>query len=205
MVPCKDARNTRRHREKPVVKYLIVLTPLLLLACNKSPSVSATNESVEEVATKARAALKIEPGLWNSSTEILAVDMPGIKNKAMAEQIANSIRSAKATNFSHCVTPAEAGKPSSEMFAGKANGQCRYDNFQMAGGRIDATMSCTPQSGGLQGSTAAGGTMKMTMNGTYSSTGYDMTMNMATGAEAPGGGMSIKAHTKGARTGACKA
>lgn len=182
------------------MKYLIVLTPLLLLACNKGPSVSATNASVEEVAAKAKAALKIEPGLWNSSTEILSVDMPGIKNKAMAEQIANSMKNAKATDFSHCVTPAEADKPSSEMFAGKSNGQCRYDNFQMAGGRIDATMSCSPQEG-----TAAGGTMKMTMNGTYSSTGYDMTMNMATGAEAPGGGMSIKAHTKGARTGACKA
>jgi hypothetical protein len=187
------------------VKYLIVLTPLLLLACNKSPSVSATNASVEDVAAKAQAALKIEPGLWKSSTEILSVDMPGVKDKAMAEQIANSMKSAKATDFSHCVTAAEANKPSSEMFAGKANGQCRYDNFQMANGRIDATMSCTPQNGGPQSGTGPGATMKMTMNGTYSSTGYDMTMNMATGAAAPGGGMSIKAHTKGARTGVCKA
>lgn len=178
------------------MKYLIVLTPLLLLACNKSPEVSAKNASVEEVAAKAQAALKIEPGLWTSSTEILAVDMPGIANKAMAEQITKSMKSSKAADFSHCVTAAEAAKPSSEMFAGKANGQCKYDNFQMAGGKIDATMTCTPQ----------GGTMKMVMNGTYSSTAYDMTMNMVTSnAQMPGGGMTMKAHTKGARTGACKA
>ena len=178
------------------MKYFIVLAPLLLLACNRNSSVSATNASVEEVAAKAKAALKIEPGLWTSSTQILAVDMPGIKNRAMAEQIANSMKSAKATDFSHCVTAAEADKPSSEMFAGKGNGQCKYDNFQMANGRIDANMTCTP----------SGGTMKMAMNGTYSPTGYDMTMNMTTSnTQMPGGSMSMKAHTKGARTGACKA
>jgi hypothetical protein len=177
------------------MKYLIVLTPLLLLACNNSASVSATNASVEEVAEKAKAALKIEPGLWSSSTQILAVDIPGIKDKAMAEQIANSMKNAKATDFTHCVTAAEAEKPSSQMFAGKANGQCKYDNFQMADGRINANMTCTPE----------GGTMKMAMNGTYSSTAYDMTMNMITSnAQMPGGGMSMKAHTKGARTAACK-
>lgn len=178
------------------MKYLIILAPLVLIACNKSPSVSATNASVEEVAAKAKTALKIEPGLWKSSTEILAVDMPGVKDKAMAEQIAKSMKSAKATDFSHCVTPAEADKPSSEMFAGKATGQCKYENFEMANGRIDATMSCTP----------TGGTMKMAMNGTYSPTGYDIMMNMTTtNAQMPGGGMSMKAHTKGARTGVCKA
>ncbi|AYJ86832.1 DUF3617 domain-containing protein [Sphingomonas paeninsulae] len=178
------------------MKYLIVLTPLLLLACNKGPEVSAKNASVEEVAAKAKTALKIEPGLWTSNTQILAVEMPGLKDKRMAEQITNSMKTNKATDFTHCVTPAEAEKPSSEMFAGKANGQCKYDNFQMGNGRIDATMTCTPQ----------GGTMKMTMNGTYSSTAYDMTMNMVTSnPQMPGGGMSMKAHTKGARTGVCKA
>jgi hypothetical protein len=195
MVPRKDARNVCCYKDNPTMKYLIVLTPLLLLACNNSASVSATNASVEEVAEKAKAALKIEPGLWSSSTQILAVDIPGIKDKAMAEQIANSMKNAKATDFTHCVTAAEAEKPSSQMFAGKANGQCKYDNFQMADGRINANMTCTPE----------GGTMKMAMNGTYSSTAYDMTMNMITSnAQMPGGGMSMKAHTKGARTAACK-
>jgi CCR4-NOT transcriptional regulation complex NOT5 subunit len=181
--------------EKLAVKYLFVLTPLLLLACNKGPEVNAHNASIEEVAAQAKAALKIEPGLWSSNTEIISIDMPGIKDKALAAQITNSMKNSKATDFSHCVTPAEAEKPSSEMFAGKANGQCKYDDFKMANGRIDATMTCTPQ----------GGTMKMAMNGTYSSTGYDMTMNMTTSnAQMPGGGMSMKAHTKGARTGVCK-
>jgi hypothetical protein len=178
------------------VKYLIVLTPLLLLACNKNPEVSAHNASVEDVAAKAKSALKIEPGLWTSSTEILAIDMPGIKDKAMANQIADSMKSRKTTDFTHCVTAAEAEKPSSDMFTGNKNSQCKYDDFQMASGKIDATMTCTPD----------GGTMKMAMNGTYSSTAYDMTMSMTTtNPQMPGGGMSMKAHTKGARTGVCKA
>ncbi|WP_293883774.1 DUF3617 domain-containing protein [Sphingomonas sp.] len=178
------------------MKYFIVLTPLLLLACNKGPSVDVQNASVEDVAAKAKAALKIEPGLWTSNTEILSIEMPGIKDKAIAAQITNSMKGAKNPEFTHCVTAAEAEKPSSEMFASKANGQCKYNNFQMANGRIDATMTCTPQ----------GGVMKMAMNGTYSSTAYDMTMKMVTSnAQMPGGGMSMKAHTKGVRTGVCKA
>jgi hypothetical protein len=177
------------------VKYL-VLTPLLLLACNKGPEVSAHNASVEEVAAKAKSVMKIEPGLWTSSTEILAVDMPGIKDNAMAEQMTSAMKSRKATDFTHCVTAAEAEKPSSEMFTGNANSQCKYNDFKMVGGKIDATMTCSPE----------GGTMTMAMNGTYSSTGYDMTMDMkTTNARMPGGGMSMKAHTKGARTGICKA
>jgi hypothetical protein len=179
------------------VKYLLVLTPLLLLACNKGPSVSAQNASVEEVAAKAKDALKIAPGLWSSNTEILSVQMPGLKDQRMAELITKSMKTNKGTDFSHCVTPAEAEKPSSEMFAGEANGQCKYDNFQMADGKIDATMTCTPGDGSA---------MKMAMNGTYSSTAYDMTMDMITSnAKMPGGGMTMKAHSKGMRTGVCKA
>ncbi|CAN5384258.1 hypothetical protein BH09PSE3_BH09PSE3_18820 [soil metagenome] len=196
MVVHKDGRNVTDYWENPVVKYLIVLTPLLLLACNKGPQVSATNASVEDVAAQAQAAMKIEPGLWTSSSELISIEMPGIKDKRMAETITNSMKANKAADFTHCVTPAETEKPSSEMFAGKANGQCKYDNFQMANGKIDASMTCTPSSG----------TMKMLMNGTYSSTAYEMTMNMTTtNAQIPGGGVSMTAHTKGARTGACKA
>ncbi|MDB5713191.1 MAG: hypothetical protein JWO15_588 [Sphingomonadales bacterium] len=196
MVAGKGARNVIDHWEKSVVKYLILLSPLLLIACNKGPEVSAHNASIEEVAAQAKAALKIEPGLWTSSTELISIEVPGIKDKALAAQITSSMKAAKASDFNHCVTAAEAEKPSSEMFAAKTNGQCKYDDFKMANGKIDATMTCTPQ----------GGTMKMAMNGSYSSTAYDMTMNMVTSnAQMPGGGMSMKAHTKGARTGVCKA
>lgn len=179
------------------MKRLILLAPLVLIACNKG-QVSERNASVEQVAAKARGLVKIEPGQWKATTEVVSIDMPGLKDERMLKAITDGMKQSKATNFEHCVTPEEASKPSSEMFAGKNNGNCVYDKFDMGGGRISATMSCNPPDKTSK--------MQMAMAGTYSPTAYDMTMDMKmTNAAMPGGGMTMKAHTKGARTGVCKA
>ncbi len=177
---------------------LIVLAPLALIACNSGPEVSERNASVEQVAAKAQSVMKIEPGMWTATTQVTAIDMPGMDDKRILKGITDQMNANKANSFTHCVTPEEANKPSSEMFAGKDKGQCTYDKFDMGNGRISAAMTCKPKAGEA--------TMKMAMDGTYSTTAYDMTMDMnVANAAMPGGGMTMKAQTKGARTGACTA
>lgn len=173
---------------------LWIAVPLALAACNSQPSVRADNASVAEVAAKAKA-IRFTPGEWSNSTEVLAFDFPGAKDPRIATMIGDAMKKAQSRAFNHCITPEEAQRPNAGMFQRDAGKDCRYDHFEMAGGRINATMTCTPQ---------AGGKMTMSMDGSYSATSYDMTMDMKmAGGAMPGEGMTMRAHTRGERVGEC--
>jgi hypothetical protein len=184
------------HRLLPAAFALPVLA---LAGCNSQPSVSATNASVAEVAEKAKQAIKLEAGEWSSKTEVLELDMPGMKDPRMAEGMKNAMKQSASQAITYCVTPEEAANPSAKMFGGKDNGECRFDNFVMAGGKMDSKMTCKPKGGGP-------GSMTMVMSGTYAPTKYDATvsMNIAGGPMAGGGAMTMKAKTTASRIGACK-
>jgi Protein of unknown function (DUF3617) len=178
---------------------LLAALPLAALAgCNSGTSVSATNASVAEVAEKAKQAIKLEAGEWSSKTEVLELDMPGMKDPRMAEAMKSAMKQSASQTVTYCVTPEEAANPSAKMFGGKDNGECRFDNFVMAGGKMDSKMTCKPKTGN--------GSMTMVMNGTYAPTKYDATVSMSiSGGPMPGGGaMTMKAKTVATRTGVCK-
>ncbi len=177
---------------------LFLLAPIVLAACSTQPTVKAENASVAEVADAAREAISLQPGQWSTTVDVTELKFPGVDDPRVADAMGGMMKKAQAEAHSYCVTPEQAAKPSAELFAGKANGDCRYDTFTMAGGRIDAAMTCT--------GAGTPGSMTMTTSGTYSSTAYDVAMNMKVANPAmPGGAMTMKARTKGARTGDCKA
>lgn len=93
-----------------------------------------------------------------------------------------------------CLTPEQASRPPSEIFARRQSSRCTYDSFDMAGGKIKAKMTCP---GG------SSGTMIMTMDGTYTPTRY--TMDAVMDVQAPDGAQSMKMSVRsvGTRTGAC--
>lgn len=170
----------------------------LLAACKPSgDDVVLENVSLADAAEQARTANKLQPGQWEAQTRILSVEVPGAP-KEVADAIGKSV-AAKATTVSDCLTPEEAEKPAAEMFAGSRAGECRYEKFSMAGGKMDSTMVCKNPS--------QPGEIRMTMAGDYTPTGYalDMTMVMPGGALPGGQGMTMKARTEGRRTGECTA
>lgn len=178
------------------MKYAILAVSAfaLLSACNKK-SVDLKDASVEDVAAASRDAGFITPGQWDNEMEILSVDMAGgaAANKAVADSMRQAMvgRKQKVTS---CVSEEQARKP--DMFAGQKNGECRYENFTMSGGKISSVMHC-----GAKGSPAA---MQMSMNGTYSEADY--TANVTMTSQGPGGAsMTIKARNAGKRTGDCTA
>jgi hypothetical protein len=178
---------------------LLAALPLAALAgCNSGTSVSATNASVAEVAEKAKAAIKLEAGEWSSQTEVLELDMPGMKDPRMADAMKGAMKQSASKTITYCITPEEAANPSAKMFGGKDNGECRFDNFVMAGGKMDSKMTCKPKAGD--------GSMTMVMSGNYTPSRYDATvsMNIAGGPMAGGGAMTMKAKTTASRIGACK-
>ncbi len=90
-----------------------------------------------------------------------------------------------------CLTAEQAKRPKEDFFAG-SNKNCRYDHFNMGGGKIDAVMQCTGE----------GMTQTMAMQGTYGPDAYQMRMSMKADS-GPAGGMTMKMRVDAKRVGEC--
>jgi hypothetical protein len=182
---------------------LIAALPLLLLAaCNqqstqesaaKTGEVSLTNAAPSEVAKQARAAgpAHFAPGEWETIVEVTDMEMPGMPPQ-MREQMTARLK-ATTKSVKTCMTAEQAAKPEASVLTGKTDGNCTYQNYSMAGGRIDATLVCkSPQ-----------GQLTQVIGGTFTDTSFALASSMdASGG--PGGGMKMKARTTGKRIGDCK-
>ena len=165
---------------------------LPLAACNKEPSVSATNATPGEVAEKVAAtdAITVQPGRWEGSMTIHELDFPGMPanvKKQMMQQMGG------AKTFANCVTEEDV-KQQKAFFTGEGKDtNCKYDHFNLSGGKVDAAMSCTPTNG----------KMSMTMAGTYSAESYHLDMTTRADGAGPTNGMTMKMTVDAKRTGAC--
>ncbi len=173
------------------MKRIVALLPLVLAACNSGgPTVTAKNESVESVSNKVAAAQGsanfISPGQWSSKTTITNLEMPGMDKMPPAAVKAMKEKMAQGQEFSSCVTEADVKSPKAGMFGGDKS--CRYDHFTMAGGSIDAKMTCE----------ASGQKRVMTIKGNYSGDSYHTEVTSDGGAM---GKMSAVVDAK--RTGEC--
>ena len=158
---------------------------LTLAACGSADKKG--EQSAEEVA-KEMAALKMRPGQWEATNEVVSATAPGIPADALRGMVGNK------STVSNCVTPEQAEKPSANFLAGQKDSDCTYQDFSMNDGRMTGTMSCTVP--GMPGKTV------MKMDGKYSPVAYDMNMDMQVAM--PGGAkMNVKARTTGRRTGEC--
>ena len=164
------------------------LAALSLSACKKE-GVVAKDESVESVAKKVdESGIKPQPGRWESSVKIGKMDLPGLPpqaKEAMGKQMGAT------QTFASCLTPEQAAKPDAGFFQAGAK-DCKYDSFVMAGGKIDAAMTCD----------RGGQTLKMTMAGTYSETSYDIEVK-SQGEVQPGMPMSMEMSIASHRAGEC--
>jgi hypothetical protein len=169
---------------------------LPLAACNREPEVRAKNASVEEVVNKVAAAGGVDsfvrPGKWSSTVTIDELSAPGMPPQAAAQM---KQMMARAHNVESCLTPEEAKKPDPNFFSGKDSG-CRYDNFTMAGGKIDMTMRCS-------GGHAKGASSTMHMSGTYAPDEYHMAMENLTETGTKVGAMTMKMRIDAKRVGEC--
>ena len=179
-------------------RALLLLAPAILLsACNKG--VEMKNASVEDVAEATKDAHFIKAGQWSTTSEIVSVNLEGLPAEAqkMGASISKSMIGRK-NSFESCVTEAQSKKPATDLFAGGDKGNCAYDKFSMAGGKIDAVMSCTSPNGP--------GKVTMSMNGDYGDDAYaiNVAMKMPGSPGMPGSGMTMTAKNSGKRTGECK-
>lgn len=180
---------------------LALIVPALLLplaACDSGPKVSATNATAEEVQEKVAAAtgkegVLVNPGRWEGTMTIKEMDIPNMPAQAK-EQMKAQMGGAK--TFVSCVTEEDVKKQKAFFTGDETDKSCKYDHFNMAGGKIDAVMNC--DHGG-------GARMAMTMNGSYSPDSYTMNMSSkASGGNSPMGAMSMTMTVDAKRVGVCK-
>jgi hypothetical protein len=137
--------------------------------------------------------VSLQPGEWETMIESVEIEAPGMP-KQVRDMMAKAMGGNRMT-ITHCVTPQEANRPNGNLFSGKKDANCTYKDFNMAGGRLHGSMTCTGQPG--QGS------MTMAMDGQFSPQNYTVSEKMVT--DAGGSKMTINARVSGRRVGACTA
>jgi hypothetical protein len=183
-----------------MMRTAMILPAMLVLAgCNSEPEYKAENASVAEVTKATQEAVKIQPGKWETRAEILSVDGEGLP-PSMLDAMKQA---SKGQTHETCVTPEMAAKPPQQLL-GMAK-SCKYENFEIAGGNMKASMVCS----GDPANPSAG--MRATMSGKFTSTSYDVTsetavtMVAAAGSSGPTPKMTTKTRVTGRRTGECDA
>jgi len=180
---------------------LPIVAALALSGCGKKEEAAAGGEGAGKGANPAEAiaAAGIEmpqPGLYKQTVKMVEMSIPGMP-AAAAAQMKQSMSSGM--TMTDCLTPEEskeALKQLTERGMSK-DSNCTYDKFAVSGGKIDAVMKCEGEEKGTSGT--------FTLNGSFSSTGSDMTIEGDQAIpEMPGGKMHMKMHMVSERIGECK-
>lgn len=165
----------------------------ILLSCFGACAVAACGsgeegeQSAEEVA-EVMSALKMRPGHWEATNEVISANAPGIPPEALQAMVGNKSTRGK------CVPPEEAARPSASFLAGQKGSDCTYRDFSAADGRMRGIMNCAMP--GMPGRAV------IKIDGKFSPVAYDMNTDME--AAMPGDAkMIVKARTTGRRTGEC--
>ena len=178
------------------MKMLLLALPLTIIAaCDSSPDVKLDNAKPSEVAAKMREAVGdgdfVRPGKWVTSITIDEINIPGMPPEFAAKMKQQKVA---ARDVESCLTPEQAKQPKGGMFAG-IDKSCRYERFEMKGGKIEAAMRCT------QNQTV----QTMTMTGTYTPERYDMNLSSDVGGTGPQAGTTMKMKVAARRVGECDA
>ena len=178
------------------MKYLLIgaaaLATLSLAGCKKADTGPKTMEQAKEEAAKLD---RPKPGFYKQSMTITKFEIPGAPPE-MAKQMQAAMTKAQEHTF--CLTPEMAYQGFREMFdkIGK-QGECKYDRFDVSGGKLDAVLQCQ---------NAREGKGTITMNGTVTGEGSDVNVAVdQQGGQAPMANTKIAMHLVSQRVGDCPA
>jgi len=145
--------------------------------------------SVKEAAKQADVAIaRPEPGLYKTTVVMTGLDIPGLPEDMKGHGAGMT------TTTESCITPDAVEKGYGELVKQGQNGDCSFEKFDAAGGTIDAVLVCK----------AAGTEKRMTISGTTSKTGAELSASVAMDFEGAGSG-TMNFTTKHERIGDCPA
>jgi hypothetical protein len=159
----------------------LAATALTAGGCGERPP-EPRNLSTEEIADEL-SGMRIEPGLWELTSEVLDVRAPDLPLELRNRMIGPRRR------LRHCITAEQAARPSANFLAARADSACAYRQFSVRDGIVEGAMTCPD-------ATAR-------MRGRYGPQAYDMRMEM----ESPmsgGATMTLQVRARGRRVSACE-
>jgi hypothetical protein len=157
---------------------------LALSACGGSGNKNEAKPDDKAAAPGASAgsvSLGLNPGEWERTIEVKMAGA-GIPGQAGINQ---------SKTDRDCITPEEAKKPTSEIFGGQNQGDCKHTEFSAEGGVIHAVMTCK----GAKGA----GNVTITADGQYGADNFDLRSKMIS--DAAGAEMTMESHIVGKRVG----
>ncbi|TAD83510.1 MAG: DUF3617 domain-containing protein [Sphingomonadales bacterium] len=176
---------------KRITITMVAATAALVAGCSGGNADADGNGevSVKEAVEQAKDEMpRPQPGLYKTTVTMTGLDIPGMPPE-MAGHGAGLT-----TTTEDCLTKEEVDKGFEELVKQGQDGECSYERFSLAGGKLDAVMVCNAQ----------GRVARMEMTGTTSTTGADLAAKMAMEFDGAGKGtMSFTA--KHERVGDCPA
>lgn len=115
----------------------LAITGLALTGCGKTDDGPKTIEEAKQEAAKLD---RPKPGQYTQTLKITKFEVPGAPPE-MAKQMQTTLGQQQNTSF--CLTEQMADQGFQDMFReiGK-DGQCKYERFNAAGGKLDAELKC---------------------------------------------------------------
>jgi hypothetical protein len=171
---------------------LAALAALSLAGCDKADKGPKTMEQAKQEAAQLE---RPKPGLYKQSMTITKFEIPGAPPQ-MAAQMQAAMSKAQEHDF--CMTEQMANEGFRDMFdkVGKG-GECKYDRFDVTGGKLDALLLCENQ---------AQGKGTITLAGKVGEEGSDVTVAIdQQGGQAPMANAKIAMHLVSQRIGDCPA
>jgi len=162
---------------------------LLVVGCSggNADADGSGDVSMKEAADRAaREMPRPQPGLYKTTVTMTGLEIPGMPPE-MAGHGAGLT-----TTSEHCLTQAEVDKGFGELVKQGQDGECSYERFEVAGGKLDAVMVCNAQ----------GRAARMEMTGTTTATSADLEAAMAMEFDGAGKG-TMRFTAKHERVGAC--
>lgn len=163
-----------------------------LAACDKPDK---GPKSMAQAKAEASQLERPDPGQYKQTTRITKFEVPGAPPEMVAQ--IRKMMEGQGGNLEYCLSKAETEKGFEEMFRKGAQGDCKYDRFDASANTIDAIMTCKA---------GEGGSARMTMNGTVSSTGSKVKVNVEQkNDKSPMGNANIAMELETKRIGDCPA
>ena len=135
-----------------------------LAACDKPDK---GPKSMEQAKQEAAQLERPDPGQYKQTTKITKFEVPGAPPEMVAQ--IRTMMEGQGGDLTYCLSKADTEKGFEEMFRKGSQGDCKYERFDASANTIDAIMVCNA---------GAGGSARMTMNGTVSSTGSKVKVNV---------------------------
>lgn len=147
-----------------------------------APAADAAASAGEVAAT-----VSFQPGEWETTTTIGRMNISGMPAGITPP-------TPPPVSLRYCMTPEQARRPNADVLIGKSEGSgCTFSDFSMTGGRLRGIVQCNQ----------AGAVTRVTMEGRFTSTDYEI--NQQVQAQAAGVSTEMTSTTRARRVGDCPA